>query len=918
MSARTGAPATRVASVIALAVLAFVAVLGLAMPARAQDEFLLNDDRVNRNQWEPAVARGATGTLVVAWQDGRNGFGSFEDYDIYALTIRNAFAIGTSLNRRISDGPAGQAQENPDIAACDAGTYLCVWIDSRFGNRDVFGVALDTLGIPISPNLRISEDVADEDQFAPRVTPIGAEKYMVVWGDGRDSNGEIFGSYLTATGAPIGGNQRISDDPTPTGSHQGDPDAAADPSGRTLVAWVDGRDGAVFGSTFDIYGQWLDANGAPLGGNFKINDTTGPQAASNPTVTAGSDGFVVAWIDRRRAGDPGDVWAQRFASDGTLLGDNVLVNDDPVGGDQRFLTSCAGTGGAMVFWEDLRGGLGLDSNVEGARVPWTTDAPSANFRVNVLPTGRQGNPGVTWDGLEAAVVVWEDLRRGSSDIYAVPVLEDGTLRGADAQLNDDAAPFDQRRPRLGDGKGRYLATWIDLRGIGTDLYAQWITAAGARDGPNYLLWDDEFTNRPVSKASAVTAGGIALAAVQVTQAADAGEIRGYLLPNPGEGPTSSFWITDQLPSSQASPAVAATADGFGVVWLDFREGGLRVYGQRIDLSGARVGVNHAVMSADPAEPVYAMALAADPAGGFWLLYGEGETADQRLWLLALDANLDAIGPPIEVGGAIAGSKVGPSLGVTPSGRIEAVWLGDGDDGVGQVYFQSFTSGGGSAAPLSPILEMGTPGVAVAHATPSIACGGDASAVTWAARYQGDWGIWMQRIRDGLTPIASAAHIDQDLSATDQLDPSTGLDAAGNVLTIWTDARSTSSGTDILGRVLHFEPTAATLPPPTPPPAPTPTPPRRMVVGLARPNPFVTGTGIPLELSPSAAERLRITVRDVQGRPVRQIHNGPMSVTRTTIGWDGRDDRGRIAPSGVYWIDIRGGGERHALRVIRLR
>jgi len=60
-----------------LAFAAIAATSALPPAANAQDEFLLNDDRVSRNQWEPAVARGATGTLVAAWQDGRNGSGSF-------------------------------------------------------------------------------------------------------------------------------------------------------------------------------------------------------------------------------------------------------------------------------------------------------------------------------------------------------------------------------------------------------------------------------------------------------------------------------------------------------------------------------------------------------------------------------------------------------------------------------------------------------------------------------------------------------------------------------------------------------------------------------------------------------------------------------------------------------------------------
>ena len=925
MHARTGGlatPAASVSRILALTVLLAAVVAGacalLPAHARAQDEFLLNDDRMSRNQWEPAVAHGASGTVVVAWQDGRNGTGSFEDYDIYALTIRNAFALGTTLNRRLNDDPAGRVQANPDIAGSPSGTFFCVWVDSRPGNRDIYGVTLDSLGIPVTPNLRVNDDIATEEQFAPRVIAIGSDRYFVVWSDGRDGKGEVFGSYRTASGAPIGGNLRVSRDPVVAGSYQGDPACAALPGGATLAVWVDGRNGSIFGATFDIYGQWLDETGTAIGGNFKINDATGVQNAGTPAVAATADGLVVAWLDRRRPGDPGDVWAQRYGPDGTPIGPNVLVNDDAVGNEQRFVRACDATGGAMVFWEDLRGGLGLDSNVEGAWVPWNGDPPGANFRVNATTLGRQGNPGAVWDGVEASIVVWEDLRRGSSDIFAVPIRPDGSPRGADTQLNDDAAPYDQRRARLGKGRGNYFATWIDLRGGGSDLYGQWITAAGARDGPNQLLWDDTFTERPVEASSAVAVSGPALAAVQVTRFSDAGDIRGLLLPVQGGGIGSAFWIGDELPSSQALPRAAGAVDGFGVAWLDSREGRVRLYAQRLGPDGARVGGNHSVLTLEPADPVFDFDLVAAPDGGYWLLYAEGATADQRLWLAKLDADLRAAGSPLAVAPAIPGTKAAPGVDVSSGGRVEIVWLGDGATGEGQVYQRAFTPDGASATPLGPSLELLPPqGMGVSQASPSLSVDGSLSVVSWASRPFGDWSVWIQRIENGVTLDGPALQVDQDLLSADQLEPTVGVDGAGNVLTIWTDGRSISSGTDVLGRVLRFTTTAAEGPPEEPPPVPAP-PPTAFRVGRARPNPFLAGLGVPLDVPERLSGSVRVAVYNALGVPVRLLHDGPMIASATTVLWDGRDGAGRAVPSGVYWISVEGGGERHALRVVRLR
>src|SRR5256885_11731711 len=74
---------------------------------QAQDEILINDDRLPRSQFGPRPARGSNGTLVVAWADGRNGPDASPDFDIYAVTIRDPLALGSTVNHRINDDNSG-------------------------------------------------------------------------------------------------------------------------------------------------------------------------------------------------------------------------------------------------------------------------------------------------------------------------------------------------------------------------------------------------------------------------------------------------------------------------------------------------------------------------------------------------------------------------------------------------------------------------------------------------------------------------------------------------------------------------------------------------------------------------------------------------------------------------------------------
>lgn len=72
---------------------------------------------------------------------------------------------------------------------------------------------------------------------------------------------------------------------------------------------------------------------------------------------------------------------------------------------------------------------------------------------------------------------------------------------------------------------------------------------------------------------------------------------------------------------------------------------------------------------------------------------------------------------------------------------------------------------------------------------------------------------------------------------------------------------------------------------------------RPVVRKGSPNPFSESTEIGYALP--AGGNVRFEIFDVQGRKVRTILAGGVSAGNHTIVWDGRDDAGLAAASGVY-------------------
>lgn len=118
---------------------------------------------------------------------------------IQGARIPDMGTIGTVSTSSLSASTSTAAQLLPDIGNVGQDVFA-VWQDSRNGNRDVFGVALDpatlmrrTADIPLSTQRNV--------QQTPKISG-DASGGLVVWQDRRNSaaNAEIYGTRLSSTG----------------------------------------------------------------------------------------------------------------------------------------------------------------------------------------------------------------------------------------------------------------------------------------------------------------------------------------------------------------------------------------------------------------------------------------------------------------------------------------------------------------------------------------------------------------------------------------------------------------------------------------------------------------------------------------------------------------------------------------------
>lgn len=74
-----------------------------------------------------------------------------------------------------------------------------------------------------------------------------------------------------------------------------------------------------------------------------------------------------------------------------------------------------------------------------------------------------------------------------------------------------------------------------------------------------------------------------------------------------------------------------------------------------------------------------------------------------------------------------------------------------------------------------------------------------------------------------------------------------------------------------------------------------------VLDQPAPNPCNPGTEIAYTLP--TTQSVRLTVHGLDGRLVRQLVAGPREAGRHRAAWSGRDQQGRVVPSGVYVLRL---------------
>jgi hypothetical protein len=435
-------------------------------------------------------------------------------------------------------------------------------------------------------------------------------------------------------------------------NHQQAPTIVPDGAGGAIVTWVDYRNSTL---NSDIYAQRVNAAGVPQWTAGGVALCTAANYQYSPTIVAdGAGGAIVTWEDNR-GGLFFYVYAQRVNAAGvpqwTANGVPLctVVNHQR----QRPTIVTDGAAGAIVTWYDSRSNANniYAQRVNAAGVPqWTTDGVPL-----CTAAGSQSFPTLAADSAHGAIVTWEDYRNPASEIYAQRVNAAGVPQWtADGVALCTAANYQLHPTVAADGAGGAIVTWQDGRNgpSGYSIYAQLVNAAGVpqwTDGGVAL--STAAGNQQYPTIVTDDTGG-----AMVTWYVTGGGANDGIYAQRVDAAGAPQWTADAVHLCTAeglTPTIAADGAGGAIVtWEDQRNATPRlhdIYAQRVNAAGApQWPTNGVALCAAAKDQVTPMIVSDGSYGAIvtWEDYRNGTT------------NFDIFAQRVDAGGGIAAVSPG--------------------------------------------------------------------------------------------------------------------------------------------------------------------------------------------------------------------------------------------------------------------
>lgn len=272
---------------------------------------------------------------------------------------------------------------------------------------------------------------------------------------------------------------------------------------QLLFAWS--RQRGMFDYTRDTYGRLINPDGSPNGPIFPISIGNTISASFIRVASDGED-YLVIWQEGMPHQDA-TIRAQYVDSDGSLIGNNFSIRPDALGPDHAQVYPDIVFDGTnyLVVWDDNRTG---SRNIYGQFIDSDGNLVGDDFLISEDIGANQYLVRVAYNGMQF-MAIWGDGRDDSNNngVYGQFFDTSGNLIGDNIPIAPSSGGIEKSWPDIGTNGSEFLIAWRqdDYRNDGLrDISAEQNEIYSAAGDEPSRVWFDVFGRRVASDGSFLT------------------------------------------------------------------------------------------------------------------------------------------------------------------------------------------------------------------------------------------------------------------------------------------------------------------------------------------------------------------------------------------------------------------------------
>lgn len=340
-----------------------------------------------------------------------------------------------------------QGLHDPLIETDRDGDFTVVW--RRQGGdgsaSGVFAQRFDADAVALGNAFQVNAYTPDR-QEATALEGNGSGQSVVVWeSHGESSDRGILGQVYDSAGQAVGEELVVSSQTT----YHTDGRAAVQDDGSFWVVWHNVPANALEGRSYD-------SSGSPIGEVMELRSGN----VSGPAILPTDEGFLLLWSGGGMGFDNRGILLERFASDGSSIGDPMQVNEIVTGRQIRPAVAHAGDGSFAVVWETE------DDAVKGRLFHSDATPKTGELQLNSSDGYYLDRPRVAANGSgDQFVVVWENGNYVGADVHfsvkGQVVDGSGGFVGDELQINTHTTGYQWQPDVAFVGEQDFIVVWED-------------------------------------------------------------------------------------------------------------------------------------------------------------------------------------------------------------------------------------------------------------------------------------------------------------------------------------------------------------------------------------------------------------------------------------------------------------------------